>query len=134
MMFNYACDDCLTVYSVNGMDKSINILPVVLECPKCRKRINVTSKWESRSEVMVMSAEALFRAANGLPLPDVESASEARVSHLLLNGKVVSAKLVPVDQDRVVIESLTIQTNAHSNTLHFATSTKGATIYKVSTP
>lgn len=132
MMYNYVCEDDLMVYSVNRMDPSIKILPVVIGCPKCRKDITVAPNFPARSQVLILTAEELFRAANGLPLPPDESASEARVSHLLLNGKITGVKLISVDQDRVIIESISVKYLEQNHTLHFATSTKGATIFKVS--
>ncbi len=134
MMFNYVCEKDRAVFSVNGMDPSIRILPVMLDCPRCRNPISVASKWEASSEVVVLSAEDLFRAANGLGLPDVENASEARVAHLLTEGKFVAVKLSPVNNDRVIIETLTVKISENLYTLHFATSTNGATIYKVTNP
>lgn len=132
-MISYACEADRMVFQVPKLDPQVRLLTVVLNCPTCHRPLTITSKWGIHYEKVLLTAEQLFKASNGLALPGAESASEARVSMLLIEAKFVSARLEAVAEDRVIIESLTIETAnvPKKYTFHFGTSTKGATIYKI---
>lgn len=132
MMFNYVCDKDRVVFRVPKTDPNVSILPVLLKCPRCEEHITVSATWKKGCEILILSAEDFFRAANGLGLPDKEDASEARVQYLLREGQITLVVTKEASESRVLIERIHVKTPEDRRyILHFASSTKGATIFKV---
>lgn len=138
MKLQYYCKTDRTVFSTLVLDLNVRLMGVIIDCPVCRRPIELTSEIEDPDAKMVsMSVEDLFKASNGMGMPGLDVASLARVKFLLSEAtKISDVELVEVTPERVLIEKLTVKTSnpERTYTLHFGSSTKGATIYKVTTP
>lgn len=129
---NYPCEKDRIVYRVPSVDPDIRILSVVLSCPRCQEALTPSKTWQKGDEEVVLSAQDLFKASNGLPISGLEAASAARIGFIFSTCMVVDSQFEAITEERVLLESLTVQTpTGVKYKLHFGSSTKGATIYKI---
>lgn len=133
MMLSYVCEKDLLVFRVSKLDPEIHILSVLINCPVCQTPIGVSADTETLAcmKVRVLTATELYRASNGLGLPDFQHASFDRVLSCLIGNKVTDVSMEAATPTRIVLHSLVMSGENHNSILHFGTSTRGATIYKI---
>jgi hypothetical protein len=124
----FRCGKCKTGFKVMVSLEEATLLGTRPRCPVdgCKGRM---SPGDPKEKDQIISGIDLYIAVSGQGLP--EEKREAGIMKLLssLKGKrIVSLKLKRAGDVRSIIESLTIE---GGKTFHFASSTKGATIFKV---
>lgn len=141
--WRYFCESDHTVFTVSKLDPETFLLAVVINCPTCHKTINLITDdnfcIEPCNQIINLSAKELFRAANGLGLPDSEEVSVPRVNNLSKDSKILSVSLKQSTSGKTIIEEMIITPFVRKGlfqrnyTLHFGTSVQGAVIYKITT-
>jgi hypothetical protein len=135
------CNRCKEGYEVNPLDPQYSLLTPVMRCPKfsvCggylqrrgKKRVNVVKNWK----VFPVKAHDLWLATQGFGLVGERKCSPARLLKLMTSRIIAGAELEPAGPGgsmRTIIKTLSIHTDDGIKVLHFASSSKGATIYKV---
>lgn len=133
MMLVYTCKKCKSAYLVSGLDADVHLLQKQMRCPNsevCGGKIRIYASSKIRvTSTQRVSAVHLYQACMGAGLPHEKRCSPDDLKKLLLGSIVVSAQLESCpDPKRSLIMSLTLN---NGKILHFASSTKGATIFKV---
>ena len=133
MLRIYTCKKCRSVYVVSEKDQHIELLKKIMRCPnaqRCAGKIRVYANSNIPvSGSLKVTAVHLYQASMGAGLPDERRCSPKEVRQMLLGATVTGAELEAApDPHRSLLLSMTLSTG---KTLHIASSTKGATIYKV---
>jgi hypothetical protein len=132
MLIKYECDVCGLSYDVSRMDKELHLLSIRMPCPgfECNGGVQVVN--ETAEPPKKLTARVLYEACMGRGFPEERYCSPEALEKLLVNSHITSVQLkeVAVDEDRSIIESMTVDTGDYKITLHFAMSNHGATIYK----
>jgi hypothetical protein len=135
MIICYSCEKDKTIYLVSKMDPQLNLLGLVLPCPICREPIQIAdhdgeSPLKNGWSLKRISALELFQASNGLGFKsEQDAASIGRISQCV-GAKIKSISMEEVGP-RVIVNTITVEDATGLRILHFGTSTKGATIFKV---
>jgi hypothetical protein len=122
------CYKCQIGYQLNGADKDLNLMHGKLPCTRsgCKGRLRRRPALEGGRPI---SAFELYTAVNGGGLPEErEQCTPLKLKKLLLGGKIQNIELKAAAGTRSFIESITL---VGGKQVHFAASTKGATIFKV---
>lgn len=125
----YRCETCQLSYAVDRSDADLHVLTVKMTCPtdECAGTMELVVG-QAPHRFSTISAKDLFAASRGRGLPKEKRCSPEALGPILLGKKIVGMEMEKVGDDRSVIDSLTVE---GGKTIHFATSTRGATIYKV---
>jgi hypothetical protein len=133
MVILYECDQCGLAYSVSRLDEELNLLTLRMACPgfECDGGVQVVN--EAAEPPKQMTARVLYEACMGRGFPEERHCSPEVLKNLLVNSYItdVDLKDVPADDDRSIIETMTVDTGSMVLTIHFAMSNHGATVYKV---
>lgn len=129
----YPCKEDWIVFLISRVDSQIGILPAQASCPKCGSPMLVCEDYPEGLIPKIISAVEFFQAVNGLGLPNDQDASKSKVIFSILNGTIKWAELEEATSNRTIIQSIDVKVDSDGITrrLHFASSTKGATIYKI---
>lgn len=133
MFIKYECDVCGMSYDVSRMDKDLHLLSIRMPCPgfECTGGVQVVN--DTAEPPKRLTAKILYEACMGRGFPEERRCSPEVLENLLVNSYITSVKLkgVDVDEDRSIIESMTVDHEDLKITIHFAMSNHGATVYKV---
>lgn len=124
---SWACH-CGVKYSVSELDPNKHLIPERFKCwaPKCRFYIK---RDDSLLPSGITQALALYQAISGLGTGSEKKCGPDDVRKMVLGKKVVAVVVEQAaSRDRSLITSLTFE---DGKKLHFAASTRGATIYRV---
>ena len=130
-MIAYPCTKDRVVFKVPTLDPQVRILNEVIPCPLCGDQLTVSHDLSDNLTTRVMTATELFQASSGLGLPDFQQASLERVRHCLEGSTVVSIQAQEITPTRVLVESITVNGSTNDYVIHFGSSTRGATIFKI---
>ncbi len=124
------CSKCELGFQLNRQDRELGLLALQkrLSCPRsdCKGRLRRRPTLEKGRPI---AAFDLHVAVNGGGLPEErEQCSPSKLKKLLLGGKIQSVNLKPSVGTRSFVETITL---VGGKRIHFAASTRGATIYKV---
>lgn len=140
--YRWYCARCKECYEINPLDPKRELLASNgMRCPKfdiCggylqhrgQKRINVVKDWK----VHQVKAHDLWLATQGFGMVGERKCSPARLLQLMTSRIIAGAELEPAGPGgsmRAIIKTLSVHTDKGLKVLHFASSSKGATIYKV---
>jgi len=133
MFIKYECDVCGLSYEVSRLDKELHLLSIRMPCPgfECDGGVQVVN--ETSEPPKKLTSRVLYEACMGRGFPEERRCSPEVLENLLVNSYITSVKLrsVEVDEDRSIIESMTVDNGELRLTIHFAMSNHGATVYKV---
>jgi hypothetical protein len=133
MFIRYECDTCGLAYEVSRTDRDLHLLSIIMPCPsfECGGGILVVN--ETATTPKRLTSKILYEACMGRGFPEERRCSPEVLEKLLVGSGITSVKLkaVGADEDRSIIESMTIRHEDLKFTLHFAMSNHGATVYKV---
>lgn len=124
----FRCRKCLKSYAVNGLDKDLTLLDRKLPCTTtgCKGFLRKVGALDKVPPTI--TALALFSALGGAGLPQERAAAALKT----IRTKFVGAKIKGISGDshagRTIVRSISFDNGL---TMHLATSTKGATIFKV---
>jgi hypothetical protein len=129
----YSCKKCRCAFVVSGSDENLKLLQPSMRCPNamsCEGKIRVyaTTNMDFKEAIRI-SALHLYQASMGAGLPKEKKCSPQEVKKLLVGSTIAEVELQNCpDPKRSIILSLTLN---NGKVLHFASSTKGATIFKI---
>lgn len=128
----YSCKKCDRIWCVAGDDPGRHLLKKVMPCPNrssCGSNVREVTKADSKRSWSSVTAIQLYQASMGTGLPEERQCGLPEVKKALIGAKITAAVLEKSpDPSRSLISSLRLDTG---KTIHFATSTKGAVIYKI---
>lgn len=133
-MIYYGCGSCDAMFGVEENDKDLHLLSLRMECPSCLEdKIQIIRHPTRQFIAQVMSAKLLWQACKGLGLPDARSCSPDSVELLLRSATILAIEVEESpDPDRSLLSTITIDPlEGTPKKVYFGTSTRGATIYKV---
>lgn len=139
-MMYYICqsETCDFACRVLKADPDLELLSLRMRCPRCPQKINLSNKKEAESFVCVMrefTAKALYTASMGRGTPEEQLCSPELLSELLKGAIIMSLDLEAAgDGNRSIVNSMLValkEEGTPCRRVFFATSTKGATIFKV---
>ena len=134
LISHYACKKCGSVFGVPLTDPQAHLLKRSMRCPnsaQCGGKIwlVMSSNITTNFAVTKMSALQLYQASLGIGLPKEKKCSPTELKKLMVGAKVTAIQTEKTsDPHRSIIHSLTLD---NGKQIHFASSTLGATIYKV---
>lgn len=132
----YVCPKCATAIVVHVADKDISLLKTSMRCPsECGGRQTKSIKQHlkvgffAKYDVKPMSALSFYQASLGCGSPEEKKCGPTAIRKEIIGEKIVSIHLQKSpDPNRSLIFSMSL---GNGKTIHFATSTKGATIYRM---
>ncbi len=124
----YRCRKCSAAYAVSSADKDLHLLYRKLPCTTtgCKWFLTKTSVIEKKPKVI--TAVALFSALGGAGLPEEKAAAALKQIKTCFVGAKVKSVSGDSHAGRTILRSISFDNGL---TMHLATSTKGATIFKV---
>lgn len=141
MISLFTCSKCKTAFSVSDEDPSRDLLKKTMRCPVegCTGKLRLSSRTNIKLgfETIKISAVELYQATLGAGLPKEKKCSPAAMKKLLTGAKIVAVHLEEAPSaERSLLLSLTVIKGStrglgRAKVIHLASSTKGATIYKV---
>jgi len=130
----YVCRKCKAAFTVPVLDPQAHLMKKSMRCPHsdiCGGKIHLTTKTNIKLAFpsTPMGALELYQASLGVGVPKERRCSPTDIKKALVGAKIVDIKTDPAgDPKRTIIYSLTLDSG---KVIHFAHSTKGATIFKV---
>ena len=134
MWAHYSCQ-CGAKFRVNKMDEHLALLTLRMNCPKdCGGWLEIADEPVPVSGIWEVSAKTLFEMTQGRGSALEKMCSPQRKETMLENSVIRALCLEPspADPNRSIILNMTVQTTDGSRiVVYFATSTQGATIFKL---
>jgi len=135
MFVHYSCT-CGMAFRITKADPDVGLLSLKMNCPgiDCSKEIQIIDAEEaSELDLQSLPAKALYVACMGRGFPEERCCSPEALKRLLVGGLISDIDLAPcsADEDRSIISSIQVDSMHGIHLIHFAVSTQGATIYKV---
>lgn len=129
LVHGFKCRICHVTYIVNKLDVNIGLLKGDMPCPidKCP---GLLFKSKTANGIII-SALALFKALGGAGLPEesCKGLEPRDIVSIFLGKNLVRIDAIKSSQsDTPIIRSLTF---SNGKTMHLASSTRGATVYKI---
>ena len=127
------CTKCKVVFSVADEEPSRPLLKKSMRCPTncCEGKLKLSSQTNIKIgfEAIKISAVELYQATLGAGLPKEKKCAPAVMKKLLIGAKITAVHIeeAPV-AERSLLLSITL---GNKKVVHLATSSLGATIYKV---
>jgi DNA-directed RNA polymerase subunit RPC12/RpoP len=132
----YRCSKCERSFFVKSEDSHRHLLKKSMRCPnyvRCKGRVFHKS-WSNAGEIKNwrwISALELYQASAGLGLASERNCSPDALHQLLHGSRIATSEILETgDPQKSILLSLTLE---NKKTIHLASSTKGAIIYKVTT-
>jgi hypothetical protein len=132
-VFTCSRKKCRAAYSVSEEDAHLSLLKSGTRCPveECTGKLRETMSTNVKTitGVTAISALELYQATRGAGLPKEKRCSPEAMKKILVGAKITAVHLdkAPVEE-RSILFSLTL---SNKKVVHLATSSLGATIYKV---
>jgi hypothetical protein len=132
MISLFTCLKCKAAFSVSEGPGN-NLLKETMRCPTdgCVGSLKLSSRTNIKLgfEAPKVSALELYQATLGAGLPEEKKCSPAAMKKLLTGAKITSVHIEDAPaEERSILFSLTL---SNKKVVHLATSSLGATIYKV---
>lgn len=131
----FYCSKCQSSYLVPVPDADRHLLKKTMRCPNYRTCAGQIRERQFKPSMAAVSnakwvtATELFQGTAGIGLPGERKCSPTEVRKLLVGSRVTSVHLEKSsDPQKSILMSLTLDSG---KTIHVATSTKGAIVYKV---
>lgn len=133
----YRCKKCRAAFSIPATDPDVHLLKKHMRCPNsqdCEGKQYLLSETNLPAEFSVtqISAVQFYQATMGVGLPKERKCGPAAMRKILLGARITDLHIDEApSKDRSILYSLALD---NGNTIHIASSTKGATIYRVTEP
>lgn len=129
----YFCKVCRIEYSVSVIDSHIDLLKKRMRCPSfdtCGGYLRLGAETNMKSNTIAIDAMSLYQASMGVGLPSEKKYCSPIYLRKLMTGKKIKAVtlLSAGDSKRSIIVSIQLD---NDKIIYLASSTKGATVYKV---
>jgi len=129
----FTCSKCKTAYSVSSEGPGRYLLKKTMRCPTncCDGKLKFSSRTNIKLgfEAVKISALELYQAILGAGLPEEKKCSSKDMRKILVGAKITAAHIDEVPGvERSLLFSLTLN---NKKVVHLATSSLGATIYKI---
>jgi len=126
----WRCSKCDGEFQVHPMDSSLHLLQIKMHCPISGCDGTIMTVTEAKGQPRKIKGDVLFRAVNGMGLPEEQDCSVKRVRKALLEKKVVSVDLEDVHgKKRSIIRSIGLEDGTR---VFLSTVNDGAVVYRVS--
>lgn len=138
-MFVYYSCKCGNAYKVNKTDKDLGLLTLRMRCPADYSKCSGLEIQDSdNAEGVHFTARELFTLCSGRGTEKERQCSPYALRDLLIGGRINDIQLAVSNSDpnRSIIDTMLIGIDFASEksrgvAVYFATSTQGATIYKI---
>lgn len=133
MKLYFICSECQKEYCIAAVDPNKHLLIYAkVPCPDgCIGTLKQIKKKDTSKvkEPSYFSAKELFQLAMGRGSALEQECSAGKLIQVLVGERIKSLDMEDLEgKDRVILNSMTME---NGKVIHFATSTHGATIYKV---
>lgn len=128
MILYVHCSKCANSFAVSSLDPDLRLLAKPLPCTDSECKGTLKKVKNPSEEQCKISALKLFQAAGGGGMPSERSACTDKQLKTVLVGKVIKAVVLENYNSRVLVKSITLEGGKQ---IHFASSTKGAVVFKV---
>lgn len=130
----YKCPKCKRSFFVKEQDPQLHLLKKSMRCPnyiRCKGHI-ANKSWTKAGEIRNWkwaSAIELYQASAGLGFESERDCSPDTIKEFITGARIVASEVIETgDPKKSVLLSLTLD---NGKTIHLASSTTGAVIYKI---
>lgn len=115
------------------MDTQLNLLSLTMSCPVCLAAMKVDpDDHTSSTTITVLSAQELFQASNGMGLPDEQDASVDRIHYCMKDAKIEEMVVDATSKsNKTMVDKIIVIGSNGRFIIHFGSSPKGATIFRI---